>query len=124
MLDRLRESSRSRLFTVVGAAVGLLASIWARSYETFWLFFMGPPIFIQLFGMQFISIVFIILCTLVFGFIGYIISRFERVQIFGIPYWVWGLTGLLLLLLLVRTREIQDRYLTFLEQLWEAARAG
>jgi hypothetical protein len=77
MLDRLRESLRSKLFTVVGAAVGLLASIWVMSNETLANFFIDPAVrtpWVQLFGMQFISSLVIIFCTLVFGYFGYIIS--------------------------------------------------
>jgi hypothetical protein len=72
MLDRLREP-RSLLFTVVGAAFGLLGSIWIHSYETIWDFMFGPMW--PFFGMPFFSILIIILCTLVFGIIGYLASR-------------------------------------------------
>ncbi|MHC4690380.1 MAG: hypothetical protein ACYS5F_12200, partial [Planctomycetota bacterium] len=81
MLDRLRASSRSVLFTVVGAAVGLLLSIFILSNETLsLLIFDTHGYFWPFFGTPFFSILFIIFCTLVLGYSGYVMSTFPRAR--------------------------------------------
>jgi hypothetical protein len=80
-LDRLRASSRAILFTVVGAAVGLLASILILSNKTLsLLLFDTHGHFWPFFGTPFFSILFIIFWTLVLGYSGYILSTFSRAQ--------------------------------------------
>jgi uncharacterized protein YacL len=108
MLDRLRASSRSILFTVVGVGVGLLLSILILSNETLALIFFDTPARAQLFGTPFFSILFIIFCTLVLGYSGYVLSTFSRVQ--AVPPLVFFATVVLfgLIIILALFPEVAD----------------